>query len=163
MKNLILRKNNNLHNTPKNHDVWSLQSQINKMFDDFLSPFDFYDRLNLGNVETSVFPKINLAENEAEYKIIAELPGMDEEGIELTYEDNILTISGERKDENEQKGKGYYYKESNYGTFRRSIKLPENIIDDKFDARFKNGILTITAPKSKEVNSNAKKIEINAK
>jgi HSP20 family protein len=163
MRNLILRRNNEIDQSSTEQNVCSLQSQINKIFEDFLSPFDFYTSINSYKPEKIGFPRIDLAETDAEYKIRAELPGMSDKDVELTYNDGVLTISGERKDECETEEKGYYYKESSYGSFRRSIRLPENIDDKKIEAGFKNGVLTIIASKSKENDSKVRKIAISSK
>ena len=72
---------------------------------------------------------------------------MEEKDIDLSIEDGLLTISGEKKAETEEKDKGYYLKECSYGTFSRSVRLPDNIVDDKIEAKFKKGVLTIDLPK----------------
>ena len=92
-------------------------------------------------------PKLDIAEMKDKYEIKAELPGMDEKDINLSLDDGVLTISGEKKAENEEKEKGYYLKECSYGSFSRSVRLPENIADDKIGAHFKKGVLFIDMPK----------------
>ena len=85
---------------------------------------------------------------------------MDEKDINLSLEDGLLTISGEKKSENEEKDKGYYLKECSYGTFSRSVRLPENIADDKIEAKFKKGVLVVDMPKKTPLPPKARKIEI---
>lgn len=90
----------------------------------------------------------------------ASLPGMEEKDIDLSIEDGLLTISGEKKAETEEKDKGYYLKECSYGTFSRSVRLPDNIADDKIEAKFKKGVLTIDLPKKAIAPPKSRKIAI---
>ena len=144
---------------PKHNDVWGLQSDINRLFDAFMSPFDGAEMKN------SITPKLDIAELKDKFQIKAELPGMDEKDINLSVDDGVLTISGEKKAEaeTEEKDKGYYLKECSYGSFSRSVGLPENIADDKIEAKFKKGVLTIDMPKKEPTVAKSRKIEISAK
>ena len=154
MSHLMLRK----HDTePRTNDVWGLQSDINRLFDAFMSPFDGTE------IRNSVSPKLDIAELKDKFEIKAELPGMDEKDINLSIEDGVLTISGEKKAETEEKDKGYYLKECSYGSFSRSVRLPDNIADDKIEAKFKKGVLVIDMPKKEPAASKVRKIEISAK
>ena len=154
MSHLMLRK----HDTePRTNDVWGLQSDINRLFDAFMSPFDGTE------IRNSVSPKLDIAELKDKFEIKAELPGMDEKDINLSIEDGVLTISGEKKAETEEKDKGYYLKECSYGSFSRSVRLPDNIADDKIEAKFKKGVLVIDMPKKEPATSKVRKIEISAK
>ena len=154
MSHLILRKNDM---EPRTNDVWGLQSDINRLFDAFMTPFDGNEFRN------TVSPKLDIAELKDKYEIKAELPGMDEKDINLAVEDGVLSISGEKKSETEDKSKGYYLKECSYGTFNRSIRLPENIADDKIAAKFDKGVLVIDMPKKEPTVAKARKIAISAK
>lgn len=154
MSHLILRKNDV---EPRTNDVWGLQSDINRLFDAFMTPFDGNEFRN------TVSPKLDIAELKDKYEIKAELPGMDEKDINLSVEDGVLSISGEKKSETEDKSKGYYLKECSYGTFSRSIRLPENIADDKIAAKFNKGVLVIDMPKKEPTVTKARKISITSK
>ena len=154
MSHLILRKNDM---EPRTNDVWGLQSDINHLFDAFMTPFDGNEFRN------TVSPKLDIAELKDKYEIKAELPGMDEKDINLSVEDGVLSISGEKKSETEDKSKGYYLKECSYGTFSRSIRLPENIADDKIAAKFNKGVLVIDMPKKEPTVTKARKISITSK
>ena len=154
MSHLILRKNDM---EPRTNDVWGLQSDINRLFDAFMTPFERTE------MKSTVSPKLDIAELKDKYEIKAELPGMDEKDINLSVEDGLLTISGEKKAETEEKDKGYYLKECSYGSFSRSVRLPDNIADDKISAQFRKGVLFIDMPKTKEIQSKARKIEISSK
>jgi len=139
---------------PRTSDVWGLQSDINRLFDAFMSPLD-----TSYNKEVMV-PKLDVAELKNKFEIKAELPGMDEKDINLSIEDGLLTISGEKKEETEENDKGYYLKECSYGTFTRSVRLPDNIADDKIEAKFKKGVLTIDLPKKAITPPKSRKIAI---
>lgn len=139
---------------PRTSDVWGLQSDINRLFDAFMSPLDTTE------TRAVMSPKLDVAELKDKYEIKAELPGMDEKDIELSLDDGLLTISGEKKAETEEKDKGYYLKECSYGTFSRSIRLPDNIADDKIEAKFKKGVLTIDLPKKEVIPPKSRKIAI---
>lgn len=154
MSHSVLRRN---EFEPRTNDVWGLQSDINRLFDAFMTPFAG------GELKNVMSPKLDVAELKDKYEIKAELPGMDEKDINLSIDDGILTLSGEKNEENEDKHKGYYLKECSYGTFSRSIKLPDNIADDKIEAKFKKGVLFIDMPKKESSLPKSRKIEISSK
>jgi HSP20 family protein len=140
---------------------FALHREMNRMFDDFfrgldLSPFD-----SGRNMETFI-PSIDMREDEKEVVVKAELPGMNEKDIEVTLADNGLTIQGEKKDEKEEQGKGYRHREASYGAFCRFIQLPEGLDIEKVDARFKNGVLTVTLARQEGARAKGKKISIKA-
>ncbi len=153
MSHFIIKRN---EVEPRTNDVWGLQSDINRLFDAFMSPLDTTS-------EKDMVPKLDVAELKDRYEVKAELPGMDENDIELTIEDGLLTISGEKKAETEEKEKGYYLKECSYGSFSRSVRLPENIVDDKIEAKFKKGVLTVKLPKKEILPPKSRKIAISNK
>lgn len=142
---------------PRTNDVWGLQSDINRLFDAFMTPFEKTE------MKSTVSPKLDIAELKDKYEIKAELPGMDEKDINLSVEDGLLTISGEKKAETEEKDKGYYLKECSYGSFSRSVRLPDNIADDKISAQFRKGVLFIDMPKTQPNQSKVRKIAITSK
>ena len=154
MSHLILRRN---EIEPRCNDVWGLQSDINRLFDAFMTPFDD------NHFKNTMSPKLDIAELKDKFEIKAELPGMDEKDINLAVDDGVLTISGEKKAENEEKDKGYYLRECSYGTFSRSVRLPDNIADDKIKAEFKKGMLIIDMPKKEPTVAKARKIEVSSK
>lgn len=101
-------------------------------------------------------PDIDLYEDQNEIVVKAELPGMTKDDIQISLNDNILTIRGEKKKEEEDQGKDYYRSERVYGAFVRSLALPAEINPDKVRATFRNGVLEIRLPKTEQ----AKKKEI---
>ncbi len=93
-------------------------------------------------------PRVDVTETEHDFTVHAELPGLRKEDIQVTLEDNLLTIAGERKREDEQKDEQFYRRERAYGTFKRSFGLGTEVDADKIAANYKDGILTLTLPKS---------------
>lgn len=154
MSHFIIKRN---EVEPRTNDVWGLQSDINHLFDAFMSPLD------TSTEKEMMVPRLDVAELKDRYEVKAELPGLDEKDIELTLEDGLLTISGEKKAETEEKEKGYYLKECSYGSFSRSVRLPENIADDKIEAKFKKGVLTVKLPKKEILPPKSRKIAISNK
>lgn len=104
---------------------------------------------------------IEFFEKEDKYVVRAELPGMKPEDIEVSVTDNLLTIKGERKLDNEVKEDDYYYREHTYGTFSRTLSLPSAADDAKIEATYENGILEVGIPKTPE--AKPKKITVSAK
>jgi HSP20 family protein len=104
-------------------------------------------------------PLADITEDEREYLIKAELPEVRKEDVKVTVENRVLTISGERKFEKEEKKKKYHRVERGWGTFMRSFALPEDGDPSKVKAEFKNGLLMVTVPKSEH--ARPKQIEVN--
>ena len=105
-------------------------------------------------------PRVNTREGEYAYHVELDLPGIKKEDIDITTEDNVLTISGERKMKEEVKEDDYYKVESTYGKFSRSFTLPEKIDVENIHAESKDGVLEVVIPKLKEEEIKPKKIEI---
>jgi len=95
-------------------------------------------------------PPVDIAEDEKEYTIKAELPGVNKEDVKVTVEGGVLSITGERKSEKEEKDKKYHRTERSYGSFIRSFTLPEGTLTDKIGAEFKDGILKLHLPKDEK-------------
>ena len=100
--------------------------------------------------------------DDKDVEVTVELPGLDEKDVEVTFADGVLTLKGEKKSERKEEGKGFYLSERSYGSFQRSIALPEGVDAEKVSAEFSKGVLTVKAPKLPEVQSNVKKIAIKA-
>jgi HSP20 family protein len=105
-------------------------------------------------------PAVNTREGEDAYYIELDLPGVKKEDIEITTEDNVLTISGERKRSEEVKEEDYYKVESVYGSFVRSFTLPDKVDVSKIHAESKNGVLEVVIPKLEDQIQKTRKIEI---
>ena len=100
-------------------------------------------------VETAWSPRVDVVENENAFELHAELPGIDKKDINVSVENGVLTINGERKAEKEEEKDGNYrYYERTYGSFRRSFRLPEHVDAGKIKANHKNGVLELSIPKT---------------
>ena len=101
---------------------------------------------------------------EATATLTAELPGLSEKDINLSLSDDLLTISGEKREERQEqeKDKNYHYSERRFGSFRRVVQLPQHIDRDKIEVNFKNGVLNVRLPKSHDARQRQKRIEIKA-
>ena len=137
-------------------DVVSLQREMNRVFDSFFSGVD-----EPGLLSGTWVPAVDVAEGEDSYTVKMELPGVNKDEVKITLESNILTIQGEKKAESEVKEKNYHRTERSYGSFQRSFTLPTTVKNDKIDAVYKDGILTISLPKAEE--SKPKQIEVKVK
>lgn len=101
---------------------------------------------------------MDIKETKDAFEISADLPGLKKEDVNISLKDGILTISGERKYENEKKDQDKYYMERVYGNFSRSFSLPSDVKEKEIKANLKNGVLTISLPKAEKVKP--KEIEI---
>jgi HSP20 family protein len=143
----------------------TLRREINSLFNQVpartsLPDFEPFERFFTSAAQA---PAVEVSEKEKEFVIAAELPGLDEKNVDLKLSNGLLTISGEKKDEREQKEKDYYFSERRYGSFRRSFRVPENVDTDKIEASFNKGVLTIRLPKTAESQKAEKKIDIKSK
>lgn len=141
----------------------SLRRQVDRLFEDFpfrkaLDEFEPFERL--GWVAT---PAVDLVEKDKEYEITAELPGLDEKNVAVKLSNGSLTISGEKKEEKEEKERDYYLSERRFGAFKRVFRVPEGVDVDKIDASFDKGVLTVHLPKAPEAQKPEKTIAIKAK
>jgi HSP20 family protein len=125
------------------------------MFDLFFDDFGLADFFNDKEV---LMPAVDISETEKEYVITGEIPGVDAKDLDVTLTDGILTIKGEKKQENEEKNENYHCIERHYGRFERSFRIPDRVKTDKLDATYKDGIFKLSLPKAEVVE--AKKIEV---
>ncbi|MCF8063588.1 MAG: Hsp20/alpha crystallin family protein [Deltaproteobacteria bacterium] len=95
-------------------------------------------------------PAMNFYEKDNKYVLTAELPGMNKGDINVTVDQGVVTVTGKRESTKEEETADYYLKESSYGSFSRSFRLPGEVEEDKVDATFKDGVLTLTMPHKKE-------------
>ena len=126
---------------------------------------DFFDSMfsSMDNWSTRV-PAVDVEENDKEYTVKAELPGFDENDVNLTVENHVLTLSGKVDEKNEEKDKDnrkYLVRERRVETFERSFSLPEGVDEENISAQFKNGLLTVTLPKTAEKSSRKLEVKIN--
>jgi HSP20 family protein len=153
-------------------DAWrSLRTEMDRLFDRFAGGwgmpslrrmFDVEPALRYESSFTVPSPAVDVTEDDAGYKVMAELPGMSEKEIEVVVSGDTLTLKGEKRQEKEQKDKNYYVSERSYGSFQRSFFVPEGVDRDKIAADFSKGVLTITMPKTAKAVEQQKKIEVKA-
>mgnify|MGYP003573850498 CR=1 FL=1 len=113
---------------------------------------------NRGASMSSWAPNVDIVESEDSYEIHAELPGVTEEEVNVTLNNNVLTLSGEKKQEIKDEKDDFVRVERTYGKFERSFSLPSNIQAEKVDANYKDGVLSIKVPKAEEAKSRSIKI-----
>lgn len=157
----LRRRGNSLPARRENDSpVMAIQNEMNRMFDQFFSdPFTMLSLPAMRSV-ADFMPRIDVSESGNAMQVTAELPGMDEKDIQLTLENDALIISGEKKNDVEEKGKNFHRVERSYGSFQRVIPLVSEIQADKVEANFRNGVLNITLPKTQAAAKQTQKIQI---
>lgn len=160
---------------PMTTDLWQpmekLRQQVDHLFEDFnrgsgLSPFGrgLFDVEPLWRRELigRSLPAVDITEKDKSYEITAELPGMDQKNIEIKLSNGSLIIKGEKKEDKEEKRKGYHLSERHYGSFERVFNLPKGVDAEKIDASFSKGVLSISLPKKPEAMKADKVVPIKA-
>src|SRR3982751_2780020 len=135
-------------------DLTTLQDEVNRLFSTNF-PRGFGDESFARGAWT---PSVDIFENKDEIVLEAELPGMNREDFELTIENNVLTLRGERRFEKKDEADNYHRVERAYGSFTRSFTLPQTVSGESATAEYKNGVLRVTLPKREE--TKARRIEI---
>jgi HSP20 family protein len=134
-------------------EMMTLRRAMDRMFED-----PFFNQQGEWEQQVSWNLAVDVAENQDEYLVKASLPGINPDDIEITYNNNILTIRGEIKEEEERKGETYHLRERRFGSFNRTLSLPTPIKPDAIEARYDAGVLTLRVPKTEEVKP--KRIEV---
>lgn len=129
-------------------ELQTVQNEMNRLFNTF-----FDSPTPGGNGWTTLrrwIPAVDVTETDGQYVLRADLPGMSESDVNIELDDNVLTISGERKSEHEQRSEGFYRVERASGSFSRSLTLPEGVDADSIQAGFENGVLEVRIPKPEQ-------------
>ena len=134
-------------------------SEVNRMFDDMLGNLARRPSGQRGMEVTEWAPATDVVTQDGNLVVRAELPGVKQEDVDITLHNNVLTISGERKAEQEEERGGYYVEERRYGSFSRSLTVPEGVDESKIHARYENGVLEVTLEGAAEVQE-SKRIQI---
>jgi len=134
-----------------------IQDEMNRLFDSFRNR----GTDESGSGQLTWGPSVDIAENDDEILVHAEIPGMKKEDIKIIIQDNVLTLKGEKKQETEDKKKNFHRIERTFGAFERSFSLPSAVQVDKIKAGYKDGILSIVLPKAEE--AKPKQIDIAVK
>ena len=147
----------------------SLHKEMDRLFEDFWKGSGRHSLMTTPWHSTmtpwahsEVMPRIDETEDEKAFHIQVELPGMDRDDVDITLSNGILTIRGEKKREDEEKGKDFYRKERSFGAFRRSLPIPAEVDENKIDASFAKGVLTIELPKTEEARKKVTHIDVKA-
>lgn len=130
--------------------------EMRRMMEDFwMAPFE-----EMGRWSQTFTPRVDVKEEDNHVIVSAELPGIDQKDIDVTVTRDSVRIAGEKKHEEEKEERGYYRHETSYGSFERVVDLPSEVDENKADAEFSKGVLTIRLPKSEQARSKQKKVEI---
>jgi HSP20 family protein len=147
----------------------SLHKEMDRLFEDFWKGSGRHSMMTTPWHSTTapwayseVMPRIDETEDEKAFHIQVELPGMDKDDVDITLSNGVLTIRGEKKREDEEKGKDFYRKERSFGAFRRSLPIPSDVDEGKIDASFKKGVLYIELPKTEEARKKITHIDVKA-
>lgn len=141
----------------------ALQEEMNRLFDRFWHGVPAETGEGPWPWAAGPFaPRVDVTETDNDIRVSVELPGMDEKDVEVTLSRDALTIQGEKKEETESRKEGYFHAERHYGSFRRMVPLPREVVPDKAEATFKKGVLTVTLPKTEEVKTATRKVEVKA-
>lgn len=138
-------------------DLLGLQEEMNMLFGDFLGNAKRGDEV--GVIRWA--PRVDIVEVNNHFELAADLPGLKKEDIKVEIHDNVLTLRGEKKIEEETKDKNYRLNERYYGEFVRTFTLPENVEKDRIEAAFEDGVLKLTIPKAEK--AKPKQIEVKVK
>ena len=137
-----------------------IPNELNRFHNDIDDLFNsFFNGFDAPLTGRRAFPAVDVADQENAVVVRAEIPGCAADDIDISIHNDVLTISGEKKQTVEHKEQGYYHVESAYGSFRRDIRLPSDVDSEKVEATTENGVLTVTLPKAEK----AKPIKVQIK
>lgn len=136
----------------------TLHREMNRLFDDVFRGFEIPSLSGMSRMGTG-WPHVEVVDTDKDLRISAELPGMEDKDVEVLMNDGVLTIRGEKKSEIEDKERAF--SERTYGRFERRIPLAWEVEEDKIEATFRNGVLTVTLPKAPQTTPPVKRIAIN--
>ena len=158
------------HALPAMSGAWqTFRQEMDHLFDRFsdgfesisLQPFTHIQRLWSPGLTGFAALAVDVTESDKTYTITAELPGVNEKDVEVSVSDDMLVIKGEKHQEKEEKNKSHYVSERSYGAFQRMFSLPRGTDTTKVEARFQNGVLTVSVPKTAE-KQETRKVEVKA-
>ena len=146
----------------------SLRREVDRLFEDFtLNPFRLPLRRPAFDIEPFwqpdswvAMPAMDLVERHEAFEMTAELPGLDEKNIEVNVANGVLTVKGQKEEDKVEKKEDFHLRERRFGSFSRSVRVPDTVDADKIEASFKNGVLKVTLPKRPEAQKPVKKIEV---
>lgn len=153
-----------VHQAPGADPFYSMQQQMNQVFDDLSRRFGVPSLNTLGNglsLDNGFFrPSVDIKESKDHYNINVDLPGVNKDDVQVTLENDALVIRGERHQERESEEDNYQFVERHYGSFQRVLDLPADANPDSLKAHYENGVLTIRIDRLEEARSPVKQIEV---
>ena len=146
----------------------ALRRDVDRLFEDFtLNPFRLplrrpaFDLEPFWQADSWVAqPAIDLVERDNAFELTAEMPGLDEKNISVDVASGVLTVKGHKEEDKVEKKQDFHLRERRFGSFARSVRIPETVDADKIEANFKNGVLKLTLPKKPEAQKPTKKIAV---
>jgi HSP20 family protein len=146
----------------------TLRREVDRLFEDFtLNPFRLplrrpaFDLEPFWQADSWVAqPAIDLVERDNAFELTAEMPGLDEKNISVDVTNGVLTVKGQKEEDKVEKKQDFHLRERRFGSFVRSVRIPETVDADKIEASFKNGVLKVALPKKPEARKPTKKIEV---
>jgi HSP20 family protein len=158
-RNIVSRKPSPIESRRTEDDPFiTMQRRMNRLFDDFMSPLP--GLLHYEEMGASFTPRVDMEEDEKEFRVTAELPGMDAKDIYISIQRDVLTLRGEKSSEHEEKKGQYHRIERSYGSFERQIPLGVEVDAEKVGADLKDGVLTITLPKPAGEAAKTRRIDV---
>lgn len=145
--------------TAPEQSAMSLRQEMDEAFDRFFGSLARPGELWPGKFA----PAIDISENDDEFVVKAELPGIAAKDLDVNLTGNLLTIKGEKKHEKEEKGENFHRVERSYGSFSRTVEIPGDVREDAVTAQYKDGVLNLKLPKTEESKSKRKKLKIDVK
>lgn len=136
-------------------ELSTLRDEMDRIFDRFFGEWPSLEPFRNGWT-----PSVDVSETQDNIVVKGEMPGMDPKDIQISLSDGLLTIKGEKKQEEEEKDENYHLLERRYGSFSRMIRLPHDVQADKVKASYKNGVLKVILPKSEEAKKKEVKIRV---
>jgi HSP20 family protein len=140
----------------------TLRDEIDRMFGDFNPGAWFESPFALPATTQALMPAMDLTENGSSYAVSLELPGIDPAKVEVKLTNGTLVVSGEKEEQTTDEGEDYHVSERRWGSFRRMVRLPDHVDQDRIEAQFSNGVLKITLPKTAAAKAAEKTIEVKA-
>lgn len=139
----------------------SMRNEMDRLFERFENGWPRWpSTLPRGFESGMMVPELDVRDNGKQMTIECELPGVDDKDVSVTLVNGLLTIKGQKKSEREEKNENYYVSERSFGSFERSLRLPDTVDENKLEAKFEKGVLKIVAQKKPEAVKAEKKIEI---
>ncbi len=144
------------------HGMDSLHKEMDLLFEDFWKGNDRPSLMTKPWDYAHLNTRLDVTEDEKAFHVKIELPGMDQKDVDITLSDGLLTIRGDKKQEEEEKDKDFYRSERTFGSFRRTLTIPVEVDESKIEASFKKGVLSIELPKTDEAQKKVKHITVKA-